>query len=263
MQGSCRDSAKSASLQATKKYLSAKEVIALFFQCDNLYSPTPLLLFTEGHDRQVHYEKEQYVSLILNVRLGSGAVGDVYKSFIHGMDYRPFITKIATTATRVRRLRHEYTIYMHLHAAKVTGIPLVLGFHENLDAGVSVLLISDVGQPMGMDMDEQRSVQVSDKHGYVSFSGLVVEAHRNRRRALTTILGNIHGAGVLHRDIRSWNMMIDELGEVHIADFDRGSLHGSLSDYAAEKARLEAFIQGRFIDEDAVIGADDLTQAVQ
>ncbi len=68
----------------------------------------------------------------------------------------------------------------------------------------------------------------------------------------------MHEAGVLHRDVRSWNIMEDDLGQVRFTDFDRSSFRGTSEDYQAEQERLDRFIAGEFVDKDAIIGADDL-----
>lgn len=70
----------------------------------------------------------------------------------------------------------------------------------------------------------------------------------------------IHGAGVLHRDIRSWNLMVDSHGQTSIVDFDRGSFRASETDYVDEIKRLKLFLSGEYIDQKCIIGKDDLQQ---
>jgi hypothetical protein len=52
--------------------------------------------------------------------------------------------------------------------------------------------------------------------------------------------------------------MIDESKHLHITDFDRGSFRATDEEYREEKERLELFIQGEYVDEYEIIGADDL-----
>lgn len=140
-------------------------MVALSFEDETLQSPAPTLLFAPGHDCKPQYDTGEYVKLVLYAHLGSGSVGDAYRSRIQSNRYRPFITKIAATPARVRRLRHEYNVYRHLHDSGTRGIPLVLGFYENQSTGVSILLVSDVGHPFGTYLDDDQSVSVSEKHG--------------------------------------------------------------------------------------------------
>lgn len=78
------------------------------------------------------------------------------------------------------------------------------------------------------------------------------------RLDLRRTLRAIHKAGVLHRDIRSWNMMEDVYGRVYIADFDRATFDGSKENYSDEKKRLNEFLAGKYVDEARVIGRDDI-----
>lgn len=78
--------------------------------------------------------------------------------------------------------------------------------------------------------------------------------------ALNAVLDDVHRAGVLHRDIRSWNLMLDDDDAVHIIDFDRASLDATPEDFDAEKARLKSFIEGQFVDLEPAIGRDCVTE---
>ncbi len=78
---------------------------------------------------------------------------------------------------------------------------------------------------------------------------------------MRSILASLHEAGILHRDVRSWNIMEDASGRVRFTDFDRASFCAKEEDYVAEKARLAKFIGGEYVDEARVIGADDLVSA--
>lgn len=51
---------------------------------------------------------------------------------------------------------------------------------------------------------------------------------------------------------------MDHDGRLYIADFDRASFRGTEANYASEKARLLSFVEGNFVDEDRVIGEDDV-----
>ncbi|KAF9018786.1 hypothetical protein BDZ89DRAFT_1139761 [Hymenopellis radicata] len=225
-------------------------VLAIFFRFDHLDSPAPLLLFKPDAEHRSQYGPTEYLKIIAYKRLGAGAVGDVYQAVIEpdsisntpkassktskkkvakgsekDLPHRPFVLKIAPTDARARRLQHEVRIYKHLH-----------------DADLRVLMLSDAGRPLGQRMDSERKIDLSPK----------------ARVELKSILTAIHEAGVLHRDVRSWNIMEDESGRVRFTDFDRSSLRGKPEDYQAEQERLDRFIEGEYVDKGDIIGEDDV-----
>ncbi|KAF9018792.1 hypothetical protein BDZ89DRAFT_337546 [Hymenopellis radicata] len=248
-------------------YMDNFPVLAIFFRFDHLDSPAPLLLFKPDAEHRSHYGPTEYLKIIAYKRLGAGAVGDVYQAVIEpdsisntpkassktskkkvakgsekDLPHRPFVLKIAPTDARARRLQHEVRIYKHLHDAGVSGIPSLLSFREALNIDLRVLMLSDAGRPLGQRMDSERKIDLSPK----------------ARVELKSILTAIHEAGVLHRDVRSWNIMEDESGRVRFTDFDRSSLRGKTEDYQAEQERLDRFIKGVYVDKDDIIGEDDV-----
>ncbi|KAF8890237.1 hypothetical protein CPB85DRAFT_1441245 [Mucidula mucida] len=235
--------------RVTQQHIASTPAIALFFQFDGLDSPAPVLVFPPSTKPNSTYAPKDYISVVLEKRLGRGAVGEVFRAVIQpdGSSqkprYCPFVLKMATTASRIQRLRHEYKVYEHLHKVNVAGIPTVLGFRETSDSSMCVLLLSHVGRPLGARMNSDRKVKLTAKQS----------------KELRSILRGIHEGGVLHRDIRSWNILVDEFDHVYIADFDRGSFEGTEANFVAEKARLDSFIAGNYVDEDEVIGSDDLS----
>ena len=83
----------------------------------------------------------------------------------------------------------------------------------------------------------------------------------SRTSAIKT-LESIHAAGVLHRDIRSWNVVVDDEG-LSIIDFDRASLTASEFDYTEEMRRMKRFVDGGYIDEEPIIGKEYLPADIQ
>ncbi|KAF8892863.1 hypothetical protein CPB85DRAFT_1566070 [Mucidula mucida] len=235
----------SSSDEAMAAFMDTFPALAIFFRFDNLDSPAPLLLFRPDSERKERYGPKEYLKIIAYKRLGSGSVGDVYRAVIEpesspsesltkagrskgkgsvakkskdaseGLAQLPFILKIAPTHARARRLEHEVEVYRHLRGAGVSGIP-------------------NAGHPLGRRMDSDKKVDLSAEAG----------------TALKSVLTAMHEAGVLHRDVRSWNIMEDDLGQ-------RDS-----EDYRPSKERLDRFIAGEFVDKDAIIGADDLRRRI-
>ena len=73
----------------------------------------------------------------------------------------------------------------------------------------------------------------------------------------------IHAAGVLHRDVRSWNLTFSPSGDVNVIDFDRASLHAREDQYKTELQRLERFIEGQSIDDESMIGSEDIPSNIE
>ncbi|KAF9040252.1 hypothetical protein BDZ89DRAFT_1110013 [Hymenopellis radicata] len=270
----------SSSDDAMAAYMDTFPALAVFFRFDNLDSPAPLLLFRPDSDRKERYGPKEYLKIIAYKRLGSGSVGDVYRAVIEPesssrntkgslteagrskgkagsvakkakdaseeLAQRPFILKFAPTNARARRLEHEVAVYRHLRDAGVSGIPSLLSYREGVNADLRALMLSDAGRSLGYRMDRDKKVDLS------------AEAQVE----LKSILTAIHGAGILHRDVRSWNMMEDDFGRVRFTDFDRSSFRGTSEDYQAEQERLDRFIAGEFVDKDDIIGADDLRRRI-
>lgn len=242
--------------QSLYTHISSFKALALFFQFDDVDSPSPLLVFPPGTPRQHRFKSTEYLSIVLYAKLGAGAVGDTYAARVFGFP-TSFVVKMAITERAVLRLKHEYKVYRHLHDAGVKGIPSLLGFHEDNGGSVCILSLSNVGRPLGERMNRTRQVHLSDDERYV-YSTVLCPILKKCSNEARTILADIHKAGVLHRDIRSWNIMVNDSGHISIIDFDRGSFLGTESEYQEEKDRLGEFMGGRYIDRNSVIGTDDL-----
>ncbi|KAF8904505.1 hypothetical protein CPB85DRAFT_970213 [Mucidula mucida] len=114
----------------TQELIASTPAIALFFQFDGLDSPAPVL-FPSSTQPNPAYAPKDYISVVLEKRLGRGAVGEVFRAVIQpdGSSkkprYCPFVVKMATTTSRIQRLRHEYKVYEHLNKVNVAEIPTV------------------------------------------------------------------------------------------------------------------------------------------
>ena len=116
-------------------------------------SPTPTLLLKPGRKRQTAYKPAEYLTIILDRRLGSGAVGEVYAAHLgppHSkIKHPPLVVKLATTYEHLCSLRHEYDVYCHLRERRVQGIPHIFGFYQDGYPNFGVLVMSNVGTPFG------------------------------------------------------------------------------------------------------------------
>ncbi|KAF9026959.1 hypothetical protein BDZ89DRAFT_1113657 [Hymenopellis radicata] len=211
--------------------------IALYLRVDIYNSPSPSILLRPGKRRSKVYSSTSYVTLILTTRLGTGATGDVFSGAVPHAKYGPVVVKLATTFKRLCRLRHEYTIYSHLQAANVQCIPRVFGFYQDAHHNVGALILSNDGEPLG---NRHTKLTPSDKN------------------SLRDSLRSIHAAGVLHRDLRVWNLLVNAKGHISIIDFDRATTSASAHEFQREEARLDKFLRGEYIDDGEIIGTDGM-----
>ncbi|KAF9022681.1 hypothetical protein BDZ89DRAFT_1163128 [Hymenopellis radicata] len=233
----------------THKYFKTHPVLALYIRYGTYNSPTPEVLLSPDYPRSKIYKAKNCLPLILTAKLGRGATGKAYTAVLGpGHERVPcsrLVAKIADTRETLMSLRHEYDVYCHLQAAGVTGIPYVFGYYQDDTRGLGALVMHNVGNPLGRRMDGDRKIKFS-----------ATEKHKT--------LKNIHSAGVLHRDLRSWNMMYNGHGEVFIIDFDRASFKASEEDLAREFERLARFLEGEFVDRDSIIGSsNDMPSDIQ
>ncbi len=118
-----------------------------------------------------------------------------------------------------------------------------------------------VGKPLARRMDRTTNkIKFTTSEWYVDHLVVFAEGYLSLLSAtLRNILRGIHTkAAVLHRDLRSWNVMVSDAGELTIIDFDRAKLGASKEQLAEEADRLRRFLKGDFVDKDPVIGSGDV-----
>ncbi|KAF8991725.1 hypothetical protein BDZ89DRAFT_1086524 [Hymenopellis radicata] len=226
----------SRQFQQTQLHVRKSKAIATYFRYRGHDSPAPILLYSQPSQvQQPIYTPKEYIRLVLDKPLGAGATGEAITAFIEpdASSSNPKYTEL--------RLAREHKVYMHLEAANVTGIPRSLGFWEDTRGNISALILAYAGRPLGELQDENRKVTLTPAQS----------------ASLAQTLECIHKAGVLHRDLRSWNMLVDRFDRVFITDFDQSSFNGSEEDYRLETERLQKFTAGAFIDNDTRIRWDD------
>lgn len=64
------------------------------------------------------------------------------------------------------------------------------------------------------------------------------------------ILRDIHQAGVLHRDIRAPNLLVNAAGKVAIIDFDRAEMGPTKDAQKREEERLSCLLDGDYCESD-------------
>ncbi|KAF8883586.1 hypothetical protein CPB85DRAFT_393717 [Mucidula mucida] len=235
----------------TPGYFETHPVLAVYIQYRYYNSPTPQVLLAPDHPRSKIYKASTCLPIILTAKLGHGATGKAYTAVLgSGYDTLPcsrLVVKLADTKESLMSLRHEYDVYCHLQSSGVHGIPYVFGYYQDSIRGVDAIVLHDVGDPLGRRMDCNKRIKFPPAE----------------RSSLKQILKAIHSKGVLHRDLCSWNMMCNQHGEVSIINFDRASLKASKEDFSKESARLTRFLDGEFVDDDAVIGSQDVPSDIE
>ena len=163
--------------------ISSKPVTALYFQTQTLDSPAPTLLRQPKMVMNDTYAADQYLLVVLDAQIGTGATGTVYRAFIEPdaslakpRFCSPFVAKLAWNDNDVRRLRHEYAIYRCLERNQVAGVPRLLGFYEAEDSnGMAALMITHVGRPLAKLMDKSKKLDIDDDKVYATiFRALIV-----------------------------------------------------------------------------------------
>ncbi|KAF9027850.1 hypothetical protein BDZ89DRAFT_1066586 [Hymenopellis radicata] len=211
--------------------------IAIYIRIGIYNSPSPSILLQPGQRRRAAYPPASYLTLVLNSRLGTGATGDVFAATIPNVKHGPIVVKLATTFRRLCRLRHEYSVYAHLKNANVKCIPRVFGFYQDAQRSAGALILSNDGRSLG----GRRAKLTADE--------------KTRIRAA---MSSIHAAGVLHRDLRTWNILVNDAGGISIIDFDRANIDAQEKDFRVEWERLEKLLKGQHVENGQVIGKDGM-----
>ncbi|KAF9052280.1 hypothetical protein BDZ89DRAFT_1125735 [Hymenopellis radicata] len=192
----------------------------------------------------VHYS--ECIVIRLFERIGDGATGDVYRAKLElyrssgGSDTcdEPIVVKLSRTSEGQAALEHEYSIYEHLSTLRtpLKGIPPCLGLFDGDESEQSALILGDCGQTLALRTGRyEPAVTVSN----IECSGYL------------RILDGLHAADVLHGDLRTWNMLIDDDGQPALIDFDRARRNPSQDDIVKERARLVKLLDGFEVDDDS------------
>jgi predicted transcriptional regulator len=113
--------------------------------------------------------------------------------------------------------------------AKVCPHPNIVTLYEaDLDADPPYLVFEYI--PGGELRDYYRNLQSQGEQ-------VPLRAFFRTARQLCRALGQVHGKGLVHRDVSATHIWLDERGEAHLGDFDRAmSLDEPLSDHGGPPA---------------------------
>ncbi len=146
--------------------------------------------------------------------LGEGGMGSVYKARDKELD-RTVALKLIRPGMMmdesvIQRFKQELLL-----ASRIT--------HKN------VLRIHDLGDVEGLKFISMAFIEGEDLHHILNAQGrLPVERAIQISRQLLGALDAAHAAGVVHRDLKPQNILVDAAGEIYVTDFGLAkSLHAS------------------------------------
>ena len=142
--------------------------------------------------------------LTLLRRLGSGGMGEAWlaRDAMRGIDVVAKLLPGDAAPERLALLRREARLVRKLHHPRI--VP-VYGFHSGERFSAVTL--------RHMRGGDARALRGADPAAIVRLARDVAEA-----------LGYLHDLGVVHRDVKASNVLLDEAGRAHLADFGIASL---------------------------------------
>ncbi|KAF8074525.1 hypothetical protein FPV67DRAFT_1445583 [Lyophyllum atratum] len=182
------------------------------------------------------YGPEEYLSIVLTSRIAGGATGVVHGAILRLLSSDgevrsvDVVVKLSFKSEQREHLRHEHTVYEHLATRGVEGIPFVYGLFEDVETDTIALVMSHVGTALKTLLPDHRSY------------GRTIS--KSARAAYLRVLGDIHDAGVRHRDIRPENLTLHDDDSVAIIDFDMAELNPSEGAKRREMRHITDLLNG-------------------
>ncbi|KAG6849203.1 hypothetical protein H0H93_010487 [Arthromyces matolae] len=183
-----------------KHQVLARPLALITLRFGNYNSITPGAFLRSGASKKSSYRPDEYISLVLNSKIGYGAIGSIYHAHMELLvesraRSTTVVVKVASQEKDIEHLQHEYSIYEHLSRhGVVEGIPFVFGLFKDTESEVTVLVMNHVGT----DLWHLRPDKTKE----------FVRVSKETEDAYTRILKSIHDANILHDDIHPQNLMM-------------------------------------------------------
>ena len=158
-----------------------------------------------GHISQLGPGTEFGPRYRIEAMLGEGGMGTVYKAYDRDLDrvvaLKLLRAELTTDTDAMRRFKQELLL-----ASKIS--------HKN------ILRIHDLGDAGGVKFISMAYVEGEDLHAVLKREGkLPLERTLSIARQLCAALQAAHNEGVVHRDLKPHNVMMDKAGTAYISDF--------------------------------------------
>ncbi len=146
--------------------------------------------------------------------------------------------KLAFSKDEKSRLMEEHRVYSQLHSKGVEGIPHEIGLFVDEEPllgteGPHALVMTYAGISLF-----HRSSLASASVKQVVFLHVSIDSNGNCRESLLATLRSIHGAEILHGDIRLPNLCATPSGEAFIVDFSHATKSRSREEEGQEIREL-------------------------
>lgn len=173
------------------------------------------------------------------VRIGHGGLGDVYRATRHSTG--------GTVAVKVLRDVSDASVAWHRTRRELTAL-VSLGGHAHV-----IQLVEVLGDTPGLVMEYAPGgsvAQLLDRRGATLALGEVVLVGRQTAEALAAA----HAQGIVHRDVKPQNLLIDAFGQVKLCDFGIASLARTEEFRTRTSAISMRYASPEDLEDDAEIG---------
>jgi serine/threonine protein kinase len=218
----------------------------MHFRYDVFFSPRPATFVRETtQGTNIPTNSQNCLVVVFDSELEPGSTGIVHTGTMDvtpSKEKIPIAVKLAFSDDDKLTLKHEYTIYSHLQSENVPGIPQVFGLFVDAELiygneGPYALIMSFAGPAL---YSLPKDIPTITKLAH--FAWQRYDADCDSRRSLVTTLQKIHEAGVIHGDLSSANICINDT-RGFIIDFTHARLRGHPRAQAAEMEELHTLLK--------------------
>jgi len=151
----------------------------------------------------------------LRAELGRGGMGVVYRAYDPELDREVALKSVKLEGiTPEQRLQNEQYLAREARAAARLQHPHAVAVHDFFSGGDQAFIVMEFVRGANLDA----LLATGDTSNYAQTLRILGEA--------ASALDAAHMAGIVHRDIKPGNILLDEMGRVKIADFGIARLTG-------------------------------------